>query len=85
MADEITGQIYYERMHVLLAVADVAQNANPAAFRLNEPPSAAEKHFGGVLGQALHQGCDLADIALAAQLPPEPVVAIGKRTIRRTN
>lgn len=31
-----------------------------------------------------HQGCSLADIALATRLPPDQVVAIGKRTIRRT-
>jgi hypothetical protein len=86
MADEITGRhVYYERMHVLLAVAGLAKITNPAAFELTDRPSDAEKQFGAVLGQAFHQGCQLADVALAADLPPEQVVAIGKRTIRRTN
>jgi hypothetical protein len=85
MADEITGRhMYYERMHVLFAVAGVAKDTNPTAFQLNDPPSDAEKQFGAVLGQAFHQGCQLADVAFAAELPPEQVVAIGKRTIRRT-
>jgi hypothetical protein len=35
-------------------------------------------------GQAFHQGCQLADVALAAGLSNDQVVAIGKRTIRRT-
>jgi hypothetical protein len=86
MADEIIGRhIYYERMHVLLAVAHTARITRPATFALDGQPSEAERQFGAVLGQAFHQGCQLADIALAAGLPPDQVVAIGKRTIRRTD
>ena len=77
-------RIYYERLHVLLAVADLATNTGAAAFNLNEPPSDAELHFGSVLGQAFHQGCSLADVALAAQLPGDQLVTIGRRTIRGT-
>jgi hypothetical protein len=53
-------------------------------FRLDEPPSDAERRFGAVLGQAFHQGCSLADVAFAATLPADQIIAIGKRTIRRT-
>ena len=85
MADEIVGRhIYYERMHVLLALAGIARTTDPATFPADGPPSDAEQQFGAMLGQAFHQGCPLADVALAADLPPERVVAIGKRTIRRT-
>ncbi len=44
----------------------------------------AERDLGRVLGQAFHQGCALADAALATGLPPDRLVAIGKRTIRGT-
>jgi hypothetical protein len=89
LAKELPGtgvdhRIYYERVHALLAVAGSARSANPADFNLDEPPSAAEQEFGSVLGQAFHQGCSLADVSFAAGLPSECVVAIGKRTIRRT-
>ena len=77
-------RIFYERMHALLAVGAVARSARPATFPLEHPPSEAEKRFGSVLGQAFHQGCSLADVALAAALPEERVVAIGKRTIKRS-
>lgn len=76
--------VYYERMHVLLAVAGLARMTDPAAFDLSDPPSDRERRFGAVLGQAFHQGCELDDIALAAELTPEQVIAVGKRTIRRT-
>lgn len=76
--------IYYERVHCLLALAGVARDTAPGAFRLTEPPTDAERRLGQVLGQAFHQGCSLADIALATGLPADRVVAIGKRTIRRT-
>ena len=33
---------------------------------------------------ALHQGCALGDVAFAARLPPEHIIAVGKRTIRGT-
>ena len=86
MADEITGRhIYYEQMHVLLAIASVARRLNPPTLQPDEPPSDNEKELGSVIGQALRQGCGLGDVALAAELPPERIVEIGKRTIRRTN
>lgn len=52
-------------MHALLAVAGIARITNPAAFPLDDAPSDAEQQFGAVLGQAFHQGCQLADVALA--------------------
>ncbi len=90
MANELPGtdldrRIYYERVNALLAVASVTRSKNRAGFNLNEPPTDAERHFGAVLGQAFHQGCSLADVSLAAKLPPEHLIAVGKRTIRRTN
>jgi hypothetical protein len=36
-----------------------------------------------VIGQAFHQGWPLADVAFAARIPADLIVAIGKRTIRR--
>ena len=78
-------RIYYERLHALLAVAAIARHTDPATFGHEDPPTDAEKRFGSVLGQAFHEGCSLADVALAAGLPEAQVVAIGKRTIRRTN
>ena len=81
----LTGlRIYNERVHCLMALAGVARRTDPASFRLDEPPANAERDLGLALGQAFHQGCSLADIALATGLPPDRVVAIGKRTIRRT-
>jgi hypothetical protein len=66
---EGTGRdIYHERMHALLAVAGQDR--------------ASEADLGRVLGQAFHEGCSLADVALAAGLPPDEVVEIGKQTIR---
>jgi len=72
-------------MNALLAVAGVAHDVDPATFLLDGPPSDAERHFGTVVGRAFHEGCSLDDVALAAGLPPDRVLAIGKRTIRRTN
>jgi hypothetical protein len=86
MADEIVGRhIYYERMHTLLALSSVVRRTDPSTFQPDEPPLQNEKELGSVIGQAFHQGCSLADVALAADLPPDRVVEIGKRTIRRTN
>jgi hypothetical protein len=45
---------------------------------------AADSDLGTMLGQAFHEGCSLGDVTLAAKLPPDLVIAIGKRTIRRT-
>ena len=71
MAEETPGrQIYYERLHVLLALASVARMSDPSTFLRDEPPSDSEKRLGSVIGQAFHQGCNLADVALAAELPP---------------
>jgi hypothetical protein len=78
-------RIYYERVHALLAVEGTARRTDPAALQLDGPPSDAEKDLGSVFGQAFHQGLSLADVVLAAQLSAGQVVAIGKRTIRRTN
>ena len=90
MANELPGtdfdrRIYYERVHALLAVASISRGKDRAGFNLDEPPSNSEKRFGAILGQALHQGCSLADVAFAARLQPEHIIAVGKRTIRRTN
>jgi hypothetical protein len=82
---DLGHRIYYERVHVLLAVAAIARLTDPAAIQPGSPPSDAEKRLGSVFGQAFHQGCPLADIALAAELPADQIVAIGKRTIRRTS
>jgi hypothetical protein len=80
----LARHIYYERIHCLLAVAGQASRPDPTTFRLAEPPSDAERRLGAIIGQAFHQGCSLADVALATRLPASLVVAIGKRTIRRT-
>ena len=77
-------RVFYERMHALLAVDATARGTKPATFSLENPPSDAERHFGTVLGQAFHEGCSLADVALAATLPEGRIVAIGKRTIKRS-
>ena len=82
---DLDRRIYYERVHALLAVASVTRGKNRAGFNLAEPPSDGEKRFGEILGQAFHQGCSLADVSFAARLPPEHIIAVGKRTIRRTN
>jgi hypothetical protein len=82
---DLDRRIYYERVHALIAVASVARGKNRAGFDLGEPPSDGEKRFGAILGQAFHQGCSLADVSFAARLPPEHIIAVGKRTIRRSN
>jgi hypothetical protein len=89
MADEITARsigrhVYYERLHALLALASIARHTDVGRFELEEPPSDPEKQLGASIGQAIHQGCTLADVVLATDLRPDQVVAIGKRTIRRT-
>jgi hypothetical protein len=82
---DLGHRIYYERVHALLAVEGIARLTDPAALQLDGPPSDAEKRLGSVFGQAFHQGLSLADVVLAAELPGDQIVAIGKRTIRRTN
>jgi len=83
--DPHTGlRVYYERAHCLILLAGIARRTDPASFRLDEPPANSERDLGRALSQAFHQGCSLADIALATRLPPDRVVAIGKRTIRGT-
>jgi hypothetical protein len=77
-------RIYYERLGTLLALAWTARRVNAATFDGREPPSQVEKAVGRVIAQSFHQGCSLADVALASGLDPEQVIAIGKRTIRRT-
>ena len=76
-------RISYERAHALLVLASVARDTDPATFVLDEPPSPAEQELGFVIGQAFHQGWSLADVAFAAGIPADHIVAIGKRTIRR--
>jgi hypothetical protein len=61
----------------LLAVAALTSTTELASY---EPPSDTKSHVGYVLGQAIHQGCALADVTLAAGLPPERVVEIAKRS-----
>jgi hypothetical protein len=77
-------RIYYEQLHSLIGLAGVASTTDPASFTMNGQPSDFEMQLGSMLGQAFHQGCSLADIALAADLPEDQVVAIGKRTIHGT-
>ena len=77
-------RIYYERLFSLLALAGIARRTNVAGIDTSRPPARDEKLLGQVIAQAFHQGCSLADIALASGLDPEQVVALGKRTIRRT-
>jgi hypothetical protein len=76
-------RISYERAHALLVLASVARTTDPAALVFDEPASAAERELGFVIGQAFHQGWPLADVAFAAGIPADQVVAIGQRTIRR--
>ena len=82
--DPHTGLRDDERVHCLILLAGVAPRTDRASFRLDEPPANSERDLGRALGQAFHQGCSLADIALATRLPPDRVVAIGKQTIRGT-
>ena len=83
--DPHTGlRVYYERVQCLILLAGVARRTDLASFRLDEPPANSERDLGRALSHAFHQGCSLADIALATRLPPVRVVAIGKRTIRGT-
>ena len=85
LADAHLGRrIYYERASCLVVLALITRETDQASRSLNEPPTNAEQELGAAVGQAFHQGCWLADIALATRLSPEQVVAIGKRTIRRT-
>jgi hypothetical protein len=81
---DLGRRMYYERVHALLAVEAVATRADVATLQLADSPSDAERRLGRVIGQAFHQGCTLADVAMAARLPADQVVAIGKRTIRGT-
>jgi hypothetical protein len=78
MAAEVQARIYYERKHVLLAVASAAERPKSSPSQPGGPPTDYEKQLGSVIGQAFHQGCSLADVALAAELPADRVVAIGK-------
>ncbi len=74
--------VYNERLQALVAVAAVAQTTDLANYA---PPTDTKSHVGFVLGQAFHQGCSLADVAIAAELPAEHVIAIAKRTIPGTS
>jgi hypothetical protein len=88
MAAQVRGtplgyRISYERSRALVVLASVASKVDPASFPLGDPPSALERELGIVIGQAFHQGWALAEVAVAARIPADLVVAIGKRTIRR--
>jgi hypothetical protein len=77
-------RISYERAHALLVLASVARTTDHAVLVFDERASAAERDLGFVIGQAFHQGWQLADVAFAAGIPADQVVVIGQRTIRRT-
>jgi hypothetical protein len=71
--------LYYGRVSCLLTLAVTPRPSSTA-----EPPTEAERELGHAIGSAFYHGCSLADIAFATGLPPEQVVAIGRRTLRRT-
>ena len=72
---------FNERLQALVAVAGVAQTTDLANY---DPPADTKSHVDFVLGQAFHQSCSLPDVAIAAELPAEHVLAIAKRTIPGT-
>ncbi len=74
--------VYNERLRALVAVAAIAESTDLANY---DPPADTKSHVGFVLGQAFHQSCSLADVAIAAQLPAEHLIAIAKRTIPGTS
>ena len=76
---------YYARVHCLMKLASSIKETDPASFQPTEPPTAAERDLGHAIGDALYHGCSLDDIALATGLSADQVVAVGKRTLRRTN
>ena len=82
--NDLGRRIYYERVSVLIALAGLAMRTDPASFQFAEPPTDAERRLGLVIGQAFNEGCSLADVTLAGRIPSDLVIAIGKRTIRRT-
>lgn len=74
--------VYNQRIQALVAVAAVATATDLADY---DQPADTKSHVGAVLAHAFHQGCSLADIALAAGLRPEQVITIAKRTIPGTS
>jgi hypothetical protein len=80
--DERGRRIYIDRMASLIQLT-FAEAYDAANFDLDMPPTDAERQFGASVGDALHQGNRLEDLALASGLSSERLVAIGKRTIRR--
>lgn len=80
--DERGRRIYIDRMSSLMRLT-FAQACGADKFDLSAPPTDAEREFGASIGDALHQGNRLEDLALASGLSAERLVAIGKRTIRR--
>lgn len=81
---DLSRGVYYERMSVLVALAHLARREDPKSFDLQGPPTEEERQLGQLLGQAWHEGCSLEDTVAAANAPSEVLVAIGRRTIRRT-
>lgn len=75
---------YYARVHCLMKLASIAKEADPASFPPTGPPTHAERDLGHAIGEAFYHGCSVQDVALAIGLPADQIVAVGKRTIRRT-
>jgi hypothetical protein len=89
LATEVSGAdggrgIYYARVQCLMKLASIANETDPASFQAAEPPTNAERDLGHAIGDAFYHGCSLQDIVLATGLPADQVVAVGKRTLRRT-
>jgi hypothetical protein len=74
----------YEQVHALWVVERVVAEADPNGFDLDAPPGPAERRFGMALAQAMHEGLSLDDIGAVAGTDRERLIAVGKRTIRRT-
>jgi hypothetical protein len=74
--------VYNERVGALARIASAAKTTDLANYN---PPTDAKSHVGFVLGHAFHQGCSLEDVAIAAQVPAEQVIAIAQRTIPGTS
>ena len=66
---DLVNRVFYERFHTLLT-ARFVRRVDTAAFDMDAPPSDDEKRVGMIIGQSLHEGCSLDDVALATGLPP---------------
>jgi hypothetical protein len=72
---------YNERVQALVGVAATARDTDLANY---DPPADTKPYVGFVLGRAFSEGCSLADVAIAADLSVEDVIAVAKRTIPGT-